>query len=78
MLLIALLYPNMKLQIDSKFKDRVDRTKHEIAVLRNRQEFLAQELAVELNVPYESPEYEILWDHIFNDTDWTVTYTDEN
>lgn len=68
----------MKLQIDSKLMYKVSRARYEINVLQNRQEAIVKELATELNIPYESPEYEILWDHVFNNSDWTVTYTDEN
>ena len=64
----------MKLQLDKKFTDEIRKAQFEIDTLTKRQEHIVKELAKTLSIPYGTLEYDILWDHIFNGSDWTVEY----
>jgi hypothetical protein len=64
----------MKLQIDKKFTDDIRKAQFEIDTLSKRQEHIVQELAKKLGIPDGTQEYDLLWDHIFNGSDWTVEY----
>jgi hypothetical protein len=64
----------MKLQIDKKFTDEIRKARFEIDTLANRQEHIVKELAKTLSIPDGTEEYDILWDHIFNGSDWMVEY----
>jgi hypothetical protein len=64
----------MKLQIDKKFTDEIRKAQFEIDTLSKRQEHIVQELAKKLGIVDGTQEYDLLWDHIFNGSDWTVEY----
>jgi len=64
----------MKLQIDKKFTDEIRKAQFEIDVLNKRQEHIVNELAKTLSIVDGTEEYDILWDHIFNGSDWMVEY----
>jgi hypothetical protein len=64
----------MKLQIDKKFTDEIRKARFEIDTLGNRQEDIVNELSKTLGITDGSEEYDILWDHIFNGSDWMVEY----
>ena len=64
----------MKLQIDKKFTDEIRKAQFEIDTLNKRQEDIVKKLAKTLSIPDGTQEYDILWDHIFNGSDWTVEY----
>ena len=64
----------MKLQLDKKFTDEIRKAQFEIDTLGKRQDHILNELAKTLNIPDGTQEYDILWDHIFNGSDWTVEY----
>ena len=64
----------MKLQIDKKFTDEIRKAQFEIDILNKRQEDIVKKLAKTLSIPDGTQEYDILWDHIFNGSDWTVEY----
>lgn len=64
----------MKLQIEKKFTDEIRRAQFEIDTLAKRQEHIVNELSKTLSITNGSEEYDILWDHLYNGTDWTVEY----
>lgn len=64
----------MKLQIDKKFTDEIKKARFEIDTLGNRQEDIVNELSKTLGITDGSEEYDILWDHLYNGTDWMVEY----
>ena len=64
----------MKLQIDKKFTDEIRKAQFEIDTLGKRQDHILTELAKTLNIPDGTEEYDILWDHIFNGSDWMIEY----
>ena len=64
----------MKLQIEKKFTDEIRKAQFEIDTLSNRQEHLVNELSKTLGITDGSEEYDILWDHLYNGTDWTLEY----
>ena len=64
----------MKLQIDKKFTDEIRKAQFEIDTLSNRQEHIVNELSKTLGITDGSDEYDILWDHLYNGTDWTIEY----
>lgn len=64
----------MKLQIDKKFTDEIRKAQFEIDTLSKRQEHIVKKLAKTLSIPDGTQEYDLLWDHIFNGSDWTVEY----
>jgi hypothetical protein len=64
----------MKLQIDKKFTDEIRKAQFEIDTLSKRQEHIVNELSKTLSITDGSDEYDILWDHLYNGTDWTVEY----
>ena len=64
----------MKLQIEKKFTDEIRNAQFEIDTLSNRQEHIVNELSKTLGITDGSEEYDILWDHLYNGTDWTLEY----
>ena len=64
----------MKLQIEKKFTDEIRKAQFEIDTLSNRQEHIVNELSKTLGITDGSEEYDILWDHLYNGTDWTLEY----
>jgi len=64
----------MKLQIEKKFTDEIRKAQFEIDILNKRQEDIVKKLAKTLSIPDGTQEYDLLWDHIFNGSDWTVEY----
>lgn len=64
----------MKLQIEKKFTDEIRKAQFEIDTLAKRQEHIVNELSKTLGITNDSEEYDILWDHLYNGTDWTVEY----
>jgi hypothetical protein len=64
----------MKLQIDKKFTDEIRKAQFEIDTLSKRQEDIVNELSKTLSITDGSDEYDILWDHIFNGSDWMIEY----
>lgn len=64
----------MKLQIEKKFTDEIRKAQFEIDTLSKRQEHIVNELSKTLGITNGSEEYDILWDHLYNGTDWTVEY----
>lgn len=64
----------MKLQIDKKFTDEIRKAQFEIDTLSKRQEHIVNELSKTLGITDGSDEYDILWDHLYNGTDWTIEY----
>lgn len=64
----------MKLQIDKKFTDEIRKAQFEIDTLGKRQDHILKELAKTLSIVDGTEEYDILWDHIFNGSDWMIEY----
>ena len=64
----------MKLQIEKKFIDEIRKAQFEIDTLSNRQEHIVNELSKTLGITNGGEEYDILWDHLYNGTDWMVEY----
>jgi hypothetical protein len=64
----------MKLQIDKKFIDEIHKAQFEIDTLSKRQDHILNELSKTLGITDGSKEYDILWDHIFNGSDWMIEY----
>lgn len=61
------------IKIDPKFKKEIKLLRNSIQAHRDITDHLVQELGkrVGLNTPEE---HEILWDHIYNGSDWNVKY----
>ena len=64
-----------KLKIDKSFKNRIDRF-HLILKTQDKEndkafKFLCRDMKIKL----KSQEADILWDHVFNNSDWMVEYT---
>ena len=63
-----------KLTINEKYRNDIKRARFENQVLMRRQEDLVNSIADELGIKDGTADYEILWDHILNETEWSVDY----
>ena len=61
--------------LDQKHKKDVEAAKTAIKGLTVIEDFVMGALATKLNIEEGTEEYDSLWDHVFNDTDWTVKYS---
>jgi len=65
-----------KLNLNKKLKVKLDATRAKVLALEQKQDKLVISLAKELNIKSGTEHYEILWDHIFNGSDWCITFTE--
>lgn len=65
-----------KLQLNKKLKVKLDATRAKVLALEEKQDKLVTSLAKDLKIKEGTEYYEILWDHIFNGSDWCITYTE--
>ena len=65
-----------KVQLNKKLKVKLDATRAKVLALQEKQEKLVTSLAKELKIKEGTEHYEILWDHIFNGSDWCITFTE--
>lgn len=60
---------------DKKFKKQVNTLRKEFQAARTAEEKRLDALAKEMGIAVDSPEYEALWDHIYNNSDWMFQYS---
>lgn len=65
-----------KLQLNKKIKVKLDTTRAKVLALQEKQEKLVTSLAKELKIKEDTDHYDILWDHVFNGSDWCITFTE--
>lgn len=64
--------------IHKKHKKEIAAFRKDILAEMAAQDKIFSKLCKKLNIDPESDDGDVLFDHIYNDTDWTVKYTDEN
>ena len=64
----------MKLKIKKENKADIGRIRALIKDSFKYQDKLIDHLAVKFGIEKDSPEYEILWDYIMNDSDWMIEF----
>lgn len=62
------------LVIEKKFANKVKKLKKLSAENADKEAKLFEKLCKDMNIGVESDEGDCLFDHVFNDTDWTVKY----
>lgn len=60
--------------LDEKHKKLVNKAKLKINGLTVKQNDIFTLLCNQVGIQEDTPEAESLWDHVFNDTDWTVKF----
>lgn len=60
---------------DKKFKSNIKDVKSLIKQSQKYEEKQMNNLAKKMRIVIDSPEYLILWDYIYNDSDWTFKYS---
>lgn len=63
-----------KLYIEKKWKIKINKTKVEINQLQVQQEEIVSSLAKKMKIAEDTEDFQILWDHIYNDSEWMITY----
>jgi hypothetical protein len=63
-----------KLYIEKKWKIKINKTKVEINQLQVQQDEIVSSLAKKMKIAEDTEDFEILWDHIYNDSEWMITY----
>jgi hypothetical protein len=63
-----------KLYIEKKWKSKINKTKVEIDQLHVQQEEIVSSLAKKMKIAEGTEDFQILWDHIYNDSEWMITY----
>ena len=63
-----------KLKIDKSFKDRVKRFQSILKTQDNENDKAFKFLCKDMKIKLNSEEETILWDHIFNGSNWMVEY----
>ena len=66
------------ININKKHKKEISAFRKEILAETTRQDKIFCKICKKLNIDPESDDGDALFDHIYNDSDWTVVYTDEN
>ena len=61
--------------INKKYKNTIEEYKRAIKASQVYQDNMFAVLCDDIGIEDGTPEAEALWDHIFNDTDWTITYS---
>ena len=64
--------------INNKHKKEIFAFRKKILAETARQDKIFSKICKKLNIGPESEDGDALFDHIYNDSDWTVVYTDEN
>ena len=64
----------MKLKINKKYKSSIKDVRGLIKASMKYQDRQIENLAEKLSIEKDSPEYEILWDHIMNGSDWMIEF----
>jgi hypothetical protein len=63
-----------KLYIEKKWKSKINKTKVEIDQLHVQQEEIVSSLAKKMKIAEGTEDFQILWDHIYNDSEWMITF----
>ena len=63
-----------KLYIEKKWKIKINKTKVEINQLQVQQDEIFSSLAKKMKIAEDTEDFEILWDHIYNDSEWMITF----
>jgi hypothetical protein len=63
-----------KLYIEKKWKIKINKTKVEINQLQVQQDEIFSSLAKKMKIAEGTEDFQILWDHIYNDSEWMITY----
>ena len=66
------------ININKKHKKEISAFRKEILAETARQDKLFSKICKKLNIDPESDDGDAVFDHIYNDSNWTVKYTDEN
>jgi hypothetical protein len=67
----------MSIYLNKSFKGKLRKTREVIRQLQDEQDKTFNSLRKELNVNDNGPEFDALWDYIFNDWDIGITFTDK-
>lgn len=65
------------IKINKKHKKDIDALRKQILAEMAAQDKLFSKLCKKLGIDFESEDAYTLFDHIYNNTDWTIEYTDE-
>jgi hypothetical protein len=63
-----------KLYIEKKWNSKINKTKVEIDQLHVQQEEIVSSLAKKMKIAEGTEDFQILWDHIYNDSEWMITF----
>lgn len=66
------------IKINKKHKKEIDAFRKDILAEMAAQDKVFSKLCKKLNIDPESEDGDAVFDHIYNDSNWTVEYTDEN
>jgi hypothetical protein len=62
------------LTINKKYKSKVAALRRKVALQQKQQDSWILKLAKEAGINTSGDDFETLWDHVMNETDWTVKY----
>jgi hypothetical protein len=60
--------------INKKFKKDIKKSQILVKQISARQDRIVRRLGKKLGYSEGTPEYETLWDHVFNHCDWMIKY----
>ena len=63
-----------KLYIEKKWKIEINKTKVEINQLQVQQDEIVSSLAKKMKIAEDTEDFEILWDHIYNDSNLCIQF----
>lgn len=66
------------IKINKKHKKEIDAFRKDILSQQIAQDKIFSKLCKKLNIAPDSDDNDYLFDHVYNNTDWTVEYTNEN
>ena len=66
------------IKINKKHKKEIFAFRKEILAETARQDKIFCKICKKLNIDPDGEDGDALFDHIYNDSNWTVVYTDEN
>lgn len=66
------------IKINKKHKKEIDAFRKDILAEMAAQDKVFSKLCKKLNINPDGENGDALFDHIYNDSNWTVEYTDEN
>lgn len=62
------------ISIDKKYRTKVNALRKKITLQQKQQDQWIEKLAKEAGVKLKGEDFETFWDHIMNETEWTVKY----